>query len=191
MQGTAAVITPREYELEDSQFDFLRKLVGQQAGIVLTDAKRELVHGRITRRIRALKLGGFADYCALLRDNPDAEIGEFINAITTNLTAFFREMHHFEFLAKALPRWLQRPTDRLRIWSAGCSTGEEPYSIGMTLHEGLGRRVGDADPRDRHRHQRARHRATGHLRGRPGRGVPDRYRRYLQRGKGTTRERCA
>jgi len=186
MQGTAAVIAPREYELEDSQFDFLRKLVGRQAGIVLTDAKRELVHGRITRRIRALKLGGFADYCALLRDNPDAEIGEFINAITTNLTAFFREMHHFEFLAKeALPRWLQRPTERLRIWSAGCSTGEEPYSIAMTLHEGLGRRVGDAailaTDIDTNVLDTAR---RGIYAADRVEGVPDRYRRYLQRGKG-------
>ncbi|MGD9601900.1 MAG: protein-glutamate O-methyltransferase CheR [Gammaproteobacteria bacterium] len=186
MQGTAPLITPREYELEDAQFEFLSKLVGQQTGIVLTDAKRELVHGRITRRIRALKLGGFADYCALLRDDPDAEIGEFINAITTNLTAFFREMHHFEFLAtEALPRWLQRSADRLRVWSAGCSTGEEPYSIAMTLHEGLGRRVGDAailaTDIDTNVLDTAR---QGVYLAERVEGVPDRYRRYLQRGRG-------
>ena len=140
MGDAAERLSEREFGFTDRHFEFLRKMVIEHAGINLSDAKRELVYGRITRRIRALNLQGFDEYCRLLEGEPGGEIGNFINAITTNLTAFFREEHHFEFLRGTLvPAWLAardgRP--RVRIWSAGCSTGEEPYSIAMTLRESM------------------------------------------------------
>lgn len=138
MAEAASSSSEREYGFTAQHFEFLRKMVGNNAGISLSDTKRELVYGRITRRIRALNLDGFDDYCRLLAEKPDLEMGNFINAITTNLTAFFREEHHFEFLRDVLiPGWLRSAAGapRVRIWSAGCSTGEEPYSIAMTLRE--------------------------------------------------------
>lgn len=130
----------REFTFSDRHFKFLREQAMKLAGITLSDAKRELVYGRIARRIRALKLDDFDAYCTLLEHHPEGELGSFINAMTTNLTAFFREDHHFKFLRETLvPHWMKtRGADpRLKVWSAGCSTGEEPYSIAITLLEAL------------------------------------------------------
>jgi chemotaxis protein methyltransferase CheR len=130
----------REFQFTDRDFDFIRRLVGEHAGIALNESKRELVYGRLARRLRQLRLDSFAQYCDLVRTQPDTEVHEIINAITTNLTSFFRESHHFQFLTdELLPRLMQRHAAkrRLRFWSAGCSTGEEPYSIAMTLAESL------------------------------------------------------
>jgi chemotaxis protein methyltransferase CheR len=94
-----------------------------------------MIYGRLARRLRILQLDSFDDYCDLLTEG-SPELTEFVNAITTNLTAFFRESHHFDFLINsAFPDLLTRRsnTKKLRVWSAGCSTGEEPYSIAMTL----------------------------------------------------------
>ncbi|MCP5199187.1 MAG: protein-glutamate O-methyltransferase CheR [Gammaproteobacteria bacterium] len=140
--ATAAIerSSTHEYDFTDRHFNLLRELVARHAGITLNDSKRELVYGRLARRIRALGLRGFDDYCALLERDEGAEMGEFINAITTNLTAFFRENHHFDFLAQtAIPEFVKAnaASRRLRIWSAGCSTGEEPYSLAMTLLESV------------------------------------------------------
>lgn len=129
---------PREYEfhLSDQDFRRIQQLVGEHSGIVLTDGKRDMVYSRLVRRLRQLQLQDFSTYLKLLADDKGAELGPFINALTTNLTAFFREPHHFEFLTStALPELAARR--RLRIWSAGCSTGEEPYSLAITLREGL------------------------------------------------------
>ena len=135
----------QEYPFTDKHFELLRGLVARHAGISLNDTKRQLVYGRLARRIRALGLSGFDAYCDLVKDENSAEIENFINAITTNLTAFFRENHHFECLAQeVVPALLQSnaASRRIRVWSAGCSTGEEPYSIAMTLLEALGNRNG-------------------------------------------------
>lgn len=143
MNSSAAaqsVDAPQEYAFTDAHFDLLRKLVGKYAGISLNDTKRQLVYGRLARRIRAMNLSGFDAYCELVRDEDSPEIENFINAITTNLTSFFRENHHFECLAQQVVPTLLKTnaaSRRIRIWSAGCSTGEEPYSIAMTLHEAL------------------------------------------------------
>ncbi len=139
MTDAAELISEREFDFTDRHFQFLRKMVGEHAGINLSEAKRELVYGRITRRLRALGMRNFDEYCRLLEEKPDGEIGNFINAITTNLTAFFREEHHFDFLRDTLiPDWLRQGSrPRVRIWSAGCSTGEEPYSLAMTLRENI------------------------------------------------------
>ncbi len=127
--------------LGDAEFEFLRKFVYEHCGISLGAHKRQLVQGRLYRRLRALRLPSFASYCDILRNDPQSELGELASAISTNVTSFFREMHHYDLLVdELLPRWLQekrRDGDRLRIWSAGCSTGEEPYALAMVLAEAL------------------------------------------------------
>jgi chemotaxis protein methyltransferase CheR len=130
----------REFELADSEFQRLRELVHARTGIALSDAKRELVYGRLARRLRKLGLVSFAQYCELVEQPGSGEMEELINAITTNLTSFFREEHHFELLAaEALPQSesMRSATRRLRLWSAGCSTGEEPYSLALVMREAL------------------------------------------------------
>jgi len=132
----------REFQLSDREFDEIRRLVREHTGIALADSKRELVYSRLVRRLRRLSLATFAEYLALLARGEPAELEEFTNAITTNLTSFFREGHHFEFLADTVLPALERrnaASRRLRIWSAGCSTGEEPYSIAVALQEAMGR----------------------------------------------------
>ena len=121
-----------DFELTDAQFHRIRALVREHTGIALSDAKRQLVYGRLSRRLRALKLGSFREYIELLERGVATELEEFINAITTNLTSFFREPHHFEYLATdVLPQIVARDTGvrRARIWCCAASTGEEPYSI--------------------------------------------------------------
>ncbi|MDE2157128.1 MAG: protein-glutamate O-methyltransferase [Xanthomonadaceae bacterium] len=129
--------------LGDADFQFLRRYVHEQCGIALSDQKRQLVQGRLLRRLRALGLQDFSGYCDLLRRDPASELGELASVISTNVTAFFREVHHYDLLAdELLPGWLahkRRDADRLRIWSAGCSTGEEPYALAMVLAEALER----------------------------------------------------
>lgn len=130
----------REFHFTDKEFKFISKLVGEKTGIVLSDAKRQMVYGRLSRRLRQLKLTRFSDYCDMLTSGDEQELIEFTNAITTNLTAFFRENHHFEFLKQTvLPEIMKKnaASKRIRIWSAGCSSGEEPYSIAMCVREAL------------------------------------------------------
>jgi len=130
----------QEFELSKVVFDRLRELVRCHTGIALTEAKRELVYGRLARRLRALQLRSFAEYCTLIESAPADEIQELTNAITTNLTSFFRENHHFQQLADEIFPQIEvnrAATKRLRVWSAGCSTGEEPYSIAMIMREAL------------------------------------------------------
>jgi len=133
-------LRPREFHFGDEDFNALRALVREHTGISLSDAKRELVYGRLSRRLRVLGLESFRDYRSLLKNDPGGrEIVEFCNAITTNLTSFFRESHHFDYLRDHVLRAVSSrgPGQRVRIWSAGCSTGEEPYSIAMTVRESL------------------------------------------------------
>ena len=128
----------REYELSDDDFQRIRRLVRERLGIALAESKRELVYGRLSRRLRALKLRDFGDYLQRIESDDTDELQHFCNAITTHLTSFFRESHHFEFLAEQLLPALERTNSesrRMRFWSAGCSTGEEPYSIAMVLLE--------------------------------------------------------
>ncbi|MEY4376665.1 MAG: hypothetical protein RJB26_1215 [Pseudomonadota bacterium] len=138
MLATTATPREREFVLRDEEFAAIRALVRQHTGISLSPAKRELVYSRLVRRLRKLGLPSFSAYLSRLEAGDPAEFEEFTNALTTNLTAFFRESHHFDFLANTvLPALVERnaATRRIRIWSAGCSTGEEPYSIAMTLLE--------------------------------------------------------
>lgn len=125
----------KEFYFDDRDFNRIRKLVKESAGINLSDAKKDMVYGRLVRRLRQLKIATFSEYCQYLEHNHEDEFESFINSITTNLTAFFREAHHFEYLTKVLNESQGRD---IRIWSAGCSTGEEPYSLAMTVLDTLG-----------------------------------------------------
>ena len=129
----------REFHFTDKEFQFIREMVTSHTGIKLPDAKREMVYGRLSRRLRELSLNSFSDYCALLEKDADSELGHLVNAITTNLTSFFREKHHFDYMKQTLAPLLEKHNrdKRVRIWSAGCSTGAEPYSIAMTMSETL------------------------------------------------------
>jgi chemotaxis protein methyltransferase CheR len=130
----------REFEFDHADFVALRTLIKQETGIHLGDSKKELVYGRISRRLRALRLRTFAEYRALLESEDEEELREFCNAMTTNLTAFFRESHHFDYLQNHVlkPRAADPSASRrIRIWSAACSSGEEPYSIAMAVAEAI------------------------------------------------------
>lgn len=130
----------KEFNFTDEDFNFLSQRAAKMAGINLNHDKRELVYGRVAKRLRQLGLNSFSEYCKLLRADDNEESRCFINLITTNVTSFFRENHHFEYLAKqVIPRIIANSdrldTPQLRIWSAGCSTGEEAYSVAMVLCE--------------------------------------------------------
>ncbi|MGB3456067.1 MAG: protein-glutamate O-methyltransferase [Litorimonas sp.] len=124
-------------ELGQREFDTISKLLEAKTGIVMTPDKHTLVRARIQRRLRALDLDGFKAYCDyLLGPGGGKEQVAFVNSLTTNLTSFFREPHHFKHLVEAAIAPLVPAVRRgapLRIWSAGCSTGEEPACIAMML----------------------------------------------------------
>ena len=125
----------REFEFTASDFARVRKLIYQQAGISLSEAKTDMVYSRIGRRLRVLDLYSFKTYLDKLEKDNDAwEWEAFVNALTTNLTSFFREEHHFPILAEHLVS-LKKP---IRIWCSAASTGEEPYTIAITACEAFG-----------------------------------------------------
>ncbi|GMQ84101.1 MAG: protein-glutamate O-methyltransferase CheR [Gammaproteobacteria bacterium] len=136
----------REFHFTYPNFETVRKMLYQHTGISLNDGKQDLVYGRLTRRLRVLQLSSFDRYLSFLESEQGApEMAHFINALTTNLTAFFREPHHFDFLAsKALPEAMRKHgrDHRIRCWSAGCSTGEEPHSIAIVVREVMSSCVG-------------------------------------------------
>ena len=129
----------REFDFTQKDFKFIRDLVAEQTGIALSEAKTHMVYSRLSRRLRSLNIPTFAQYCNYLNNDNGDELVNFVNALTTNLTAFFRENHHFEFLASTLlPEiFSTKANKRIRIWSAGCSTGEEPYSLAIVLRENM------------------------------------------------------
>lgn len=130
----------REFKYTQEDFNFLRKISNSHSGIIVTDDKFDMFYSRLAKRIRMLGLADFKAYCDYLQANEEIEFTEFINAITTNLTAFFRENHHFEYVKDIIiPELIKRnfQTKKITVWSAGCSTGEEPYSIAMTLLENI------------------------------------------------------
>lgn len=126
----------REFLMTDRDFQRIKDITFSLTGIALSSHKRNMVYGRLARRLRRLQLDNFAEYCDLIEQGESAEVTEFVNSITTNLTSFFRENHHFDYLkTSVIPALIKSNADsrRIRIWSAGCSTGEEPYSIAMVL----------------------------------------------------------
>jgi chemotaxis protein methyltransferase CheR len=134
--SAAAEDVRREFAFSDADFRGLTQLAYEYAGIALADSKRNLVYSRLSRRLRALGMTSFREYREYLDQN-GREIESFINSISTNHTKFFREAHHFDHLRThvAVPfmQAAARSRNRLRVWSAGCSTGEEPYTIAMVL----------------------------------------------------------
>ena len=128
----------REFPFSDADFQRIRKLIYREAGISLNETKKDMVYGRLVRRIRELKLSGFAAYLDVLESMANKrEFEQFVNALTTNLTFFFREEHHFPILAEHLKTKLAAGRQDIKIWCAASSTGEEPYSLGMTAMESL------------------------------------------------------
>lgn len=128
----------REFEYTLADFDVLRKLSNQYSGILVPDDKFDMFYSRLSKRVRMLGFSHFKQYCQYLQSHPDEEFTEFINAVTTNLTSFFRENHHFDYLSRTvIPELLKSKQGQrqIKVWSAGCSTGEEPYSLAMTLKE--------------------------------------------------------
>jgi len=129
-------IADAEFTLSGADFERIRQLIYQRAGISLHAGKHAMVYSRLSRRLRETGQRSFADYLqGLERGGSDAEWQEFINCLTTNLTAFFREEHHFVALVDDLRR---RGAQPLRLWCNAASTGEEPYSLAMTVVEALG-----------------------------------------------------
>jgi chemotaxis protein methyltransferase CheR len=136
----AIVEKEREFKFTVDDFNVLRKMSNEHSGIQVPDERFDMFYSRLSKRVRKLGLNDFKEYCAYLKNNHGDEFTEFINAITTNLTSFFREQHHFDYLKNTvIPELLQRNknTKEISIWSAGCSTGEEPYSIAITLLENM------------------------------------------------------
>lgn len=128
----------REFEFNDNDFSRVKKIVYDYAGIDLNDSKKNLVYNRLSKRIRFLEMTSFSSYIDYVVKVGEEEFVHLINSITTNLTFFFRENHHFEHLANTvIPELvkLNASTRKIRVWSAGCSTGEEPYSIAVVLKE--------------------------------------------------------
>ncbi|MDF0605164.1 chemotaxis protein CheR [Neisseriaceae bacterium TC5R-5] len=128
----------REFPFSDSDFERIRKLIYREAGISLNPSKKDMVYGRLVRRIRELKLTGFAAYVDFLESaGGKREFEQFVNALTTNLTFFFREEHHFPILSEHL-KHKAASSNELTIWCAASSTGEEPYSLAITALEAFG-----------------------------------------------------
>lgn len=128
------------FSLTDEQFNTIRTMVYDSIGVNLTEAKRQLVVSRLSRRLRELKMDSFGIYLDYLTSNR-SELEVLFNRITTGVTKFFRENHHFEYLTQEyLPKFEEEQKKKreeliIRGWSAGCSTGEEPYTISMVLHD--------------------------------------------------------
>ena len=137
MQQAERTDSGREFVFTNADFQRIAKLIYEHAGISLAASKQEMVYSRLARRLRARNLSHFAEYVTLLETTKDAAEWEaFVNSLTTNLTSFFREPHHFVELAKFLERRRGR-AEPITIWCAASSTGEEPYSIAMTCVEAL------------------------------------------------------
>lgn len=129
----------REFAWTDADFDRVQSLIYQRAGISLHDGKHAMVYSRLSRRLRDTGHQSFKDYLGWLETHDGPEWQEFVNALTTNLTSFFREQHHFEIFANHLK---SKPVGAAwRVWCSAASTGEEPYSIVMTAMEALGAKL--------------------------------------------------
>jgi len=133
----SAFSAQREYPFSPGEFRRVRDLIARLAGIALAEHKENMVYNRLARRLRGTGIPSFGEYLDLVEQPDSGERGHFVNALTTNLTSFFREGHHFEMLADyaAARRRASPGGARLRVWSGACSTGEEPYSAAIVLRE--------------------------------------------------------
>jgi chemotaxis protein methyltransferase CheR len=125
--------------MSDADFERISELAYLHTGIVFTNQKKEMISQRLSRRLRELGLASFRDYFSYIDNDKKPEVSKFINAVSTNIGSFFSEPQHFNFLAKIVSsEWVNTKENKtIRIWSAGCFTGEEPYSIAMILKENL------------------------------------------------------
>lgn len=121
----------REYAFTQQDFERIKKLIYQHAGISLSPSKQNMVYSRLARRIRANGLNSFKDYLDFLEKGNSEEWEAFTNALTTNLTAFFREQHHFPIFEKYLEQ--RKNQKKIQLWCSASSTGEEPYSMAMAV----------------------------------------------------------
>lgn len=129
----AATQQEREFHFTDENFRTIKALIYERAGINLSESKRDMVYSRLSRRLRANHLQTFQQYLSLLNDPDSYEQQEFVNSLTTNLTSFFREAHHFDILKQYFAEHSHKK--KFRIWCCAASTGEEPYSIAMSAIE--------------------------------------------------------
>jgi chemotaxis protein methyltransferase CheR len=176
--------------MRDSEFDFIRNLVYERSRINLSPDKRQLVTARLGKRLRAMNVPTIGDYCRLLQaPGADDELTNLIDAISTNHTFFFREAAHFDYLREiVIPEMMARaPSERwsrFRVWSAACSSGEEPYSIAITLAEALPHYPWHVDASDISRRILARAAAAIYTRETVSRLPREVLRNHFQRGFG-------
>ncbi|MFZ2300415.1 MAG: CheR family methyltransferase [Gallionella sp.] len=126
----------REFIFTNRDFEQIRKMIYDHAGISLNPSKQDMVYSRLARRLRATGINNFKSYLVLLESNNEAEWQAFVNALTTNLTSFFREPHHFPLLAEHALK--QKGKHPISLWCSASSTGEEPYSMAMTMVDAFG-----------------------------------------------------
>src|SRR5574340_535781 len=126
----------REFVFTAKDFERVRQLIYDHAGISLNPSKQDMVYSRLARRLRATGINNFRDYLALLESNDEVEWQAFVNSLTTNLTSFFREPHHFPLLAEHVLK--QKGRHPVSLWCSAASTGEEPYSMAMTMVDAFG-----------------------------------------------------
>ena len=135
----------REFPMSSDNYRILSGIAYKESGIVLSDSKQEMVYSRLARRLRDLKIRDFDEYLPYVKKNTNDENRHFLNAITTNLTSFFRENHHFEHMRDVTMPMLRKKnaqSKKIRVWCAAASTGEEPYSIAMVLREAFPEKSG-------------------------------------------------
>lgn len=140
-QRPSEIASPGEYVFTWKDFAEIAELLYEISGIHMVEAKASLMYSRLAKRVRALRLPDFAAYCALVRNESEIEErSAMLSALTTNVTRFYREPHHFDHLrSTVMPKLSEvaRHGGRVRLWSAGCSAGHEPYSMAMTVLEAL------------------------------------------------------
>jgi len=185
MTESKALKETREFHFTKKDFDRVCKLIYDHAGISLSDSKQELVYSRLSRRLRATGLETFSDYLALLESNDETEWEAFTNSLTTNLTSFFREPHHFPLLAEQVKAL--RGKHPIVLWCSAASTGEEPYSMAMTVLDALGRDASQVSivATDLDTNVLATARAGVYPEERVAKLSPDLVKRYFQRGTGS------
>ncbi|WP_034640016.1 CheR family methyltransferase [Chitinilyticum aquatile] len=125
----------REFQFTEADFEKIRKMIYDYAGIALAPSKQDMVYGRLAKRLRALNLHTFNDYLHVLSRGDSKEFELFTNSLTTNLTSFFREAHHFPILAEHLKKVRNSSVGGMNVWCSASSTGEEPYTIAITACE--------------------------------------------------------
>lgn len=136
MTTTGQKVSPQGVKLSTAQFEEVRRIVYEKCGINLTPGKEELVKARLVKRLQALKLNTIDDYLRLVKqDLSGKEMAQMLDVLTTNKTYFYRESDHFDYFCRQLLPNLHQ--SKFRIWSAGCSSGDEPYTLGMLLREHL------------------------------------------------------